>query len=152
MTGYTAKLDAAGEATDLESITLQRGGRVFRYETHHWVRSTVVEFVNGESSVNVVMPRDPGLKDDAPAISELVNQPNDSLLTGWINPGGTQDPGGAWPPAPAADGSSPISHQGGMRVRFDAPVVNGPGQDMVIVDPSIDDRSASGGRVSHSAG
>jgi hypothetical protein len=116
---YTATT-ADGGAKDLVSLTVQRGGRVEEYAFEDLVPAEVVWF---KGSAGAYLCGDETL----PALRRSTTSDR-SLVSGVINPGGSQEPL-TGDPVMSADGGTP-----GMAVRFQRPVVNGPGADAVLFD------------------
>lgn len=132
---------AVGDDTDgidtLESVTVQRGGRVLSYRADALIGVNVFYFRGGLNRNNLVSPvAEPWTAErqtGADARRALLE--SDRLLTsGIINPGGSRSPPSSEPrlAATADDETMP-----GIAVRFTRPVVNGPGPDVIFFDLQI---------------
>ncbi|WP_186774801.1 FecR domain-containing protein [Allorhodopirellula solitaria] len=110
-----------GDAENLTSVTVQRGGIVSRLPVDSlipsrvsWFRSTTARpYLCG--AVTISSPRLESLSDT-------------SLVTGVINPDGSLEPLST-DPVLEGDAGTP-----GMAIRFDRPVLNGPGADVLFFD------------------
>ncbi|QDT39246.1 FecR domain-containing protein [Stratiformator vulcanicus] len=141
---YVADVDAEGHARRLESVDVQRDGRVLRYVTDRLIAAEVDHYAFGDDRITnagqvgvVVTPTsDPESKlMEGASRRRLIGRPFD-LATGVINPGGIRaDVEGKLPSL----GDAPL----GLGVRFEIPVVNGPGPDVVLFDLHV---------VSHAVG
>ncbi|QDV25246.1 FecR domain-containing protein [Aureliella helgolandensis] len=118
---YETILGPEGGAEHLTSVTVQRGGKAIRFPVDSliaaqltWFRATVTRpFLCGGETLP--SPRHETLRDD-------------SLITGVINPDGSVEP---LTTDPIMEGKAGTP---GMAIRFDQPIVNGPGADVIIFD------------------
>jgi hypothetical protein len=118
---YEATTAADGGAENLISVSIQRGGRVVRYPVEDLIPARVVWFkAEAPAAFACGGTRLPPVRADMSA--------NRSLVTGVINPGGSVRPLTRDPVMESESGTP------GMAVRFDRPVVNGPGADVVLFD------------------
>lgn len=118
---YQASPGADGGARDLISVTVQRGGKVAEIPVEELIPARVVWF-------KATAPR-AFLCGEATLPDRRVDVLSDhSLVTGLINPDGSEEP---LADSPVMDGGSGTP---GLAVRFDRPVVNGPGADVVFFD------------------
>lgn len=126
---FEATSAADGGAEDLTSVTVQRGGDLFRYPVGRlipveltWFRSADVVDPHGHLAAGAVLP---------PRRGDLLSDA--ALNTGVINPGGAvrpldSDPVMDVPEDPGRPGTP------GLAVRFRVPVVNRPGPDVVCFE------------------
>ena len=118
---YETTLGPDAGAEYLTSVTVQRGGKVIRLPVDSliparltWFKATVARpFLCGGATI------------PSPRIETLLDN---SLVTGVINPDGSVDP---LTTDPVLEGEAGTP---GMAIRFDQPVVNGPGADVLIFD------------------
>ena len=133
---YTASAGKHDGCEDLTSVTVQRGGKQYEYQTEELIGVKVTYF-NGLENTHCMTTalNDPDpLKLGKSRLSLL--ESDRSLMTGLINPGGseialTADPVMNSPEIPG------VPNTPGMAVRFQQPVVNGPGPDVVLFDLHI---------------
>ncbi len=126
--GYTAR--NSGSETQLTSVIVGRGGQVVAYDPAHLIPSQVEQFRSAEVN-NVIAP--PGTPTpDARARIFLLG--DTKLNSGIINPGGQRET-----PAAAATDEMP-----GVVVRFAKPLVNRPGDDLVVFEIQRGDSPFSG--------
>ncbi|MEQ9410195.1 MAG: FecR family protein [Fuerstiella sp.] len=118
---YVATKAADGGAEILESVTVQRGGRVVQIPVDELIPARLVWFRSKESRAflcgGATLPAS-----RADAVSDR------SLITGVINPDGSRDPLTADPVMESGSGTP------GLAIRFQRPVINGPGADVVLFD------------------
>jgi len=117
---YDATIRADGFADELQSVTVQRGGRVRVYARDQLTQGRLTQFVSRVNAAVCTTHQGEGLP-EGPARLDLLNT-DWSLVTGIINPR-----------APAAD-SGPDLNAPIFSVTFDPPVVNGPGPDVLVFD------------------
>jgi anti-sigma factor RsiW len=118
---YETTVAVDGGAEDLTSVTVQRGGKVKRIPVDSLIPARLTWF-------KAMEPR-PYLCGQADfSESRIESLIDKSLVTGAINPDGSVDPL-TTDPILEGDAGTP-----GMAVRFEQPVVNGPGADVVIFD------------------
>ncbi len=127
--GFTTS--GPNRASQLETISVQRGGGVMRYRAGDLIGADVVSFCETGSEKlgngNLLAPY--GYQGDG---HELALH-DSSLVTGVVNPGGSRIPQASDPVLPG-DGVDPSSLTPGMLFRFHKPIVNGPGPDLVVFD------------------
>ncbi len=126
---YQATPAANGTAEKLQSVTVQRGGQVVEYSFDQLIPAEVVWFQSanaidrsGHLAAGEAFPN---------PVSQLLADPN--LNSGLINPGGSVQPLASSPvmnvpPDPA------VANTPGFAVQFRAPIVNGPGPDVVFFE------------------
>jgi hypothetical protein len=127
-------VDADPGVDTLESLLVQRNGRLISYTADQLIGVEVVHFRAGKNQNNLVAPGTPEwtaghLADSGRRRAFL--ETDRLLTTGFINPGGSRSPpsSAASPAATADDETTP-----GIAFRFVRPVVNGPGPDVVVFD------------------
>jgi len=118
----------------LESVTVQRAGRVISYRADQLIGVELVHFGSGPNHNNLVAPVAAAWAAPRRAGGDVRRSllEADRLLTsGIINPGGSRTPPSSAPllAAPAGDEAPP-----GIAVRFTQPVVNHPGPDVVFFE------------------
>ncbi len=118
---YEATTAVDGGAEKLESVTVQRGGKVIKVPIDALIAARVTWFKAAE-------PRAFLCGGATPPTSRAEWSSDRSLVTGVINPDGSLEPLTA-DPVLEVDGGTP-----GMAIRFERPVVNGPGADVVFFD------------------
>jgi hypothetical protein len=118
---YKATQAADGGAENLLSVTVQRGGQVAEVPAEELIPARVTWFKATASRAFLCG----GAKLPSPRIDALSDR---SLITGVINPDGSCEPLTA-SPVIEGDAGTP-----GLAVRFERPVVNGPGADVVLFD------------------
>lgn len=118
---YEATAAADGGAENLVSVTVQRDGRVLEIPAEDLIPSGVTWFKTTSRGAFVC--------GGATIPDKRIETSSDrSLVTGVINPGGSQEPLAS---APVLTGASATP---GFAIRFDSPVENGPGADVVFFD------------------
>lgn len=118
---YETTFGPDGGAENLTSVTVQRGGKVTRLPVDSLIPARITSF-------KATKPRPflcGGVTLPAQRLKSLVDN---SLVTGVINPAGSVDPL-TTDPVLEGDAGTP-----GMAIRFDRPVVNGPGADVLLFD------------------
>ena len=163
-----------GRGGQLRSLRIQRGGKTFVYRVADLIGIRLVHFIPHRPSHNVA-----AMPGQVVPLRDLLESDN-HLSTGMINPGGSRvalqqspvlqngsvqsvDPNGIGEQAEIATGESEVSAgTPGLGFRFDTPVVNDRGPDLVLfelqskVDPPTGDSfhvsplRLSGSRRSHS--
>lgn len=118
---YRATRGPDGGAEDLTGITIQRAGKVMEIAADQLIPSRVIWFT--AATPRGVLCGGP----DLPALRTDVSSDR-SLVTGVINPDGSRKPLTS-DPVLQEDGGTP-----GLGIRFDRPVINGPGADVVLFD------------------
>lgn len=131
---YETSTTDDGFAAELQSVTVQRAGRLQTFPASDLIGVKVIHFRAGANNANVAVPF--GYDGD-----RLEGLESDSLLhTGVLNPGGSVEPLSD-DPVVAGD----VELTPGMAIQFREPVVNGPGPDVVffelqtVVNPSEGD-------------
>ncbi len=126
---YEAATDAHGNALRLQSITVQRGGKVVTYPFEQLIPVELTWFKSADTvdpSGHVV-----GGEQLPDSLGDLLS--DGVLNSGVINPGGSLEPLSTDPvmeiPEDAGRPGTP-----GFAVRFRSPVVNGPGPDVVFME------------------
>lgn len=118
---YEALQASDGGAENLKSVTVQRGGNVYRLPVEELISTRVTWFKGSEPRAflcgNELLPA-----------SRLDFLSDASLVTGVINPDGSHEPLTTDPVMTGENGTP------GMAVRFERPVVNGPGADVVFFE------------------
>ena len=119
--------------TVLSELDIQRDGQIFQYSADELITSHTIHFNAPGDKFSLCLTADSDKKDlGASMDSHLV------LNTGWINPGGSKESLNGAPEIAPSNGSpkKTISHSGtmGLGIRFDRPVRNGPGQDVVLFE------------------
>jgi len=118
---YETTLGPEGNAENLTSVTVQRGGIVTRLPVEsliparlNWFKATAARpFLCGDATIS------------SPRVETLLDN---NLVTGVINPDGSVDPLSTDPVLEGDEGTP------GMAIRFHRPVVNGPGSDVLLFD------------------
>lgn len=122
---YRAEPRADGGAGRLRSVTVQRGGANQTYAIERLIPARLTWFrADPGPNPNGHLASGPALPDPR---RDLLS--DDALDTGVINPGGSREPLRSDPVLSAGEEGTP-----GMAVRFDEPVVNGPGPDVVMFE------------------
>ncbi len=121
------------EPDQLENVTVQRGGKTYRYDVDQLIGFDLIHFKAGRNSHNLTTPADqidPVEGDGTRTRAELLD-PDRSLATGILNPGGSSEPLTGDP-----DMTNPDLDQrtAGLGIRFHQLVVNHPGPDVVFFD------------------
>jgi len=121
VTNYTISQEE--DTTRLTSVTVERGGRTVVFDAARLIRASVVHF-NSPHTNNVVVPTgEPPPRPEA--CHQLLGL---TLNAGLINPGGADRPLRQAPVMSGRD-STP-----GLAVRFERPVTNLPGDDVVLFE------------------
>ena len=118
---YEASKGDDGGAEFLKSVTVQRGGKVYRFPVEELITARVSWF-------NATEPRGFLCGNATLPASRADCLSDSSLVTGLINPDGNRHPLTTDPVMHGENGTP------GMAVRFDRPVVNGPGADVVFFE------------------
>ncbi|MDV6032439.1 MAG: FecR domain-containing protein [Phycisphaera sp. RhM] len=118
---YEATQAVGGGAEMLTSVTVQRGGRVMKIDVDDLIATRLTWFKSTEPRAFLCG----GQQLPVPATDVVFDH---SLVTGVINPDGSEQPL-ASDPILTGDAGTP-----GFAVRFDSPVFNGPGADVVFFD------------------
>jgi hypothetical protein len=129
---YSATMAEKGGAQELTSVSVQRDGVMRKYSVEEL---TGVELIWFRVEGKIFDTHDKELRHLATAGIANSNRQNvlsDRLLnTGAINPGGSKEPSTVWPGHVTVESS-----QGpfGLAVRFNKPVINRPGPDIVFFE------------------
>ncbi|MCS7466185.1 FecR family protein [Stieleria sp. ICT_E10.1] len=118
---YEATQAVGGGAEMLTSVTVQRGGRVMKIDVGDLIATRLTWFKSTEPRAFLCG----GQTLPVPATDVVFDH---SLVTGVINPDGSEQPLTS-DPILTGDAGTP-----GFAVRFDSPVFNGPGADVVFFD------------------
>ncbi|QDT32673.1 FecR family protein [Thalassoglobus polymorphus] len=118
---YKATVAADGGAENLVSVTIQRGGRIIEVLADELIPAQVSSFYAPGSGAFLCGPE----TFPNPRSSISIDH---NLVTGIINPAGSREP---LTESPVLDGDDKTP---GMAIRFDSPVINGPGADVVLFD------------------
>ncbi len=134
---YDARSDQDGNADELLTVTVQRGGRTYVYPVGDLIGIEVTQFRAGTNGHNIAVAvhqtaerqgASGRLRPDEELTGMLARSSvleTDTLLnTGLINPGGSE----------SSSTSDPDANTPGLAVRFRQPVVNGPGPDVVFFE------------------
>lgn len=124
---YGASKNGAGQAENLESIRVQRGRVAREYSIGELIASSVTQFRSGVSASNFAVPA--GFRG---TVTEALVRDN-ALNTGLINPGASREPLTTDPVFPG-DGVTDDRLTPGMTFRFDKPVINSAGPDIVLFE------------------
>ncbi len=118
---YKATQAADGGSENLISVTVQRNGRVLEILVEDLIPARVAAFKTISRGVFICGGETiPG--------NRIETSSDHSLVTGVINPGGSHEP---LTSDPVLTGESATP---GLAIRFDSPVENGPGADVVFFD------------------
>lgn len=135
---YESTLSPEGKSRELVSVTVQRGGQDYQIPVEHLIPANVIWY-RAQKGAGC-------LAGEAELPESRIDLLRDKkLMTGVINPGGSQEP---LQSSPVIDPDQMTDEQGtpGMAVKFQTPVANGPGDDIVLfeiqalVNPSEGDR------------
>ncbi|PQO45381.1 FecR domain-containing protein [Blastopirellula marina] len=121
------------DTDNLESIDVQRGGRLYQYDADQLIGFDLIHFHSARNTHNMTTPIDqidPREGDRSQARSAYLDRDR-SLCTGLLNPGGSVKPLSSDPDMTHDD---PDRRTPGLGIRFHHPVVNGPGPDVVFFD------------------
>lgn len=137
ITRFLASQDAQGNANELESVSVQRGGVDYEYHVDELIGIDVVHF-RGGSDANLItceQQRDP----IDSTLSELPRSHyadrDRHLCSGLINPGGSRTPLTENPVL--GDEANSGSGTPGFAIRFQRPVVNSAGPDVVFFELQV---------------
>ena len=123
---YAATVDAKGSTESLRSVTVQRGGTVKEIPFDKLILADLTWFKSGKTTGNLITAG------SLPA--DVASMLSDSLLhTGVNNPGGAVSPLTSNPVMTDAATGTP-----GFAMKFRAPVMNGPGPDVVFFEIQTD--------------
>ncbi|HCS54420.1 FecR domain-containing protein [Rubinisphaera sp.] len=123
---YQTTKDASGKAEMLTSVKLQRDGRIFDIPVEDLIPIEVISFTGHPGHAHIAT------KGDLPS-HRCETSSDYSLLTGVINPDGSREPLKS-DPVLNYTGDSTDSITPGMAIRFQFPVMNMPGPDIVFFD------------------
>lgn len=132
---YRTTKGPRGGAVALIDVTVQRGGRTSTYAFEELIGARLTHFKGAESRFHMTThwgERDPYLQGAERA--ELLAEPN--LNNAIINPGGSRSPLTSHPIMNDPELTNPVN-TAGFAVRFDHPVVNGPGPDVVLFELQV---------------
>ncbi|MEW4452407.1 FecR domain-containing protein [Bremerella sp. JC817] len=126
----------ADDPNQLQSVTVQRGGKSFTYNVDQLVGFDLIHFKVGTNTNNMTTPLvsiDMKQGDDSRRRVEYLDRDR-SLCTGLLNPGGNAIPLTTDPDITSEDLDARTP---GLAIRFEQPVVNGPGPDIVFFDLQV---------------
>ena len=123
---YDVTRDDTGGAIDLTSVRVQRGGTVMDLAVEELIPVEVTSFT-GHSGHALIA------SNGALPEPRRLTSSDFSLQTGLINPDGSREPLTTDPITSVPD-SSEASLTPGMAIRFQSPVVNGPGPDVIFFE------------------
>ncbi|TWU03141.1 FecR domain-containing protein [Neorhodopirellula pilleata] len=125
--------DPTSARTVLSGLSIQRGGVLMRYSGDELIGSRAIHFSAPKDRFGVCITADSDENNLSGSLASRL-----LLNAGWINPGGSEVPLDAAPEITQPDRSTAdtISHSGtmGLGVKFDRPVLNGPGPDVVLFE------------------
>jgi len=107
---------------ELESLTVQRNRKPIQYSVDDLIRIEITSFVPEPGTLNVA-----DIDSGVSSVRELL-ETDRRLSTGLINPGGSKTPLEVDPVLSGTEATP------GLGFRFQRPVVNGPGPDVVLFD------------------
>ncbi|WP_436714366.1 FecR domain-containing protein [Roseiconus lacunae] len=135
---YEATSNDAGYADRLLRLTLQRDGMIETIDADQLIAARVTYFNASQGGGYLCGPRSFSGESDQAKLDAAGHETthnrraewssDDRLVTGVINPGGSKQPLKS-DPVLLGDDTTP-----GMAIRFDEPIVNGIGDDLVIFD------------------
>jgi len=138
VTGYYTKTTRRGEM-ELLGVTVTRGKGSVTFDASKLIGVRVTHFKSNSRSILAVVS---GSEPPLPGARDGLLRDN-KLNTGLINPGGQKSPLSADPVLEGADATA------GIAVRFDSPVVNLPGDDVVLFEFHRELNSPIGGDAFH---
>jgi hypothetical protein len=121
-------VESTPPVNNLKSIVMQRNGKLIEYPTEDLIGVQVVHYVADKNVRSVATLRDSG-----PLVRDLLES-DYSLATGVINPGGAVESLTKNPVLQGDSDSKDSELTPGIGVRFQRPVVNGPGPDVVLFE------------------
>lgn len=129
-----AVVDADPGVDTLESLLVQRNGRLISYTADQLIGVEVIHFRAGKNQNNLTAPGTPEWTAGhiaAPEQRRVFLEKDRLLTTGLINPGGSRSPPSSEPRLVATtdDAATP-----GMAFTFARPIVNEPGPDVILFD------------------
>lgn len=124
---YRASTNGAGQAENLEVLRVQRGGVPRDYTIDELIGSDVTQFRSGVSGANLAVRA--GFR----GTTQQALARDNALNTGLINPGASRVPLNADPVLPG-DGVPDGQLTPGIAYRFDRPVTNSAGPDVVLFE------------------
>lgn len=125
---YDASRGRDGRVEILKSVKVQRGGQEFDYAVDDLIPVQLVSFRSTNSPRGDYLIGKEAIPDQ---VADLLS--DNSLTTGVINPGGSPTPLTS-APVLEADATEETPATPGMGLRFDSPVRNGPGPDVVLFE------------------
>ncbi|MCO8120851.1 FecR family protein [Stieleria sp. TO1_6] len=139
---YSALNGDNGRARQLTDVSVQRGGRLFTYNTSELIGSRVRSFRTSDledhiSNQNLLID---GTYTDQSAVHYVDGLADWLLTTGVINPGGSSEPLQQQPQiGPQSSTITP-----GLAIEFDRPVINGDGPDVLLMEIQMKTNPAGG--------
>ncbi|MCA9042157.1 MAG: hypothetical protein KDA65_17525 [Planctomycetaceae bacterium] len=119
---------------ELEQVTVQRGGRLYEYDVSELIGIELIHFRGIETPGYLTAPLsapDGGAALLAAGQRHLLLDSDHNLSTGVINLGGEMSP---LQSSPLIKQENPSENTAGMAIRFDQPVINALGPDIVLFD------------------
>lgn len=123
---WSATLTPEGFAENLKSVSVRRGGQIFDYAYEELIHADVTAFKTNVPGNRVHFSF---VEKSATPEQKRRFLSDASLVTGIINPGGSVRPLTSAPVIGRGAADTP-----GMAIRFQSPVVNGPGPDIVLFE------------------
>jgi hypothetical protein len=121
---YTATPGPDGNAENIDSITMQRDGKIVTYQAQELICPSTTGFKLGKLENDSRVPMSLTRADSAAGVQPQFG-PNDlSLCHGWINP----------PYSTPLPQKYEPGHNVGVQLSFAEPLVNGPGPELVVFD------------------
>lgn len=118
---YYVRTTPQGEVR-LIGVSVRRGGRLMTFDAERLIRARLVHFKSSDTASLITPPGSPPPSSRATLLGDLI------LNSGVINPGGADEPP-VGDPVPAGPDATP-----GFAVEFAEPVVNLPGDDVVLFE------------------
>ncbi|WP_442507178.1 FecR domain-containing protein [Novipirellula sp. SH528] len=134
---FQASQDAQGNANELEAVSVQRGGIDYEYQVDELIGIDLIHFQAG-SDANIItseQQRDPIDSTHSELPRSRYADRDRHLCSGLINPGGSDTP---LTEAPIlGDETNAASSTPGFAIRFQQPVVNSAGPDVVFFELQV---------------
>ncbi len=139
---YTTTLGPNQKAEDLTGITIQRGGRVYQYSVDELIGIELTHY-KGSSFITRNDGIDPATDGNPETLRRHLLDQDRSLLTGIINPTGSGNPL-AVPPILNKIEDPEHPNTPGMAIRFQKPIINDQGPDIVLFELQVIVHPAAG--------
>ncbi|GAA4466604.1 FecR domain-containing protein [Novipirellula rosea] len=134
---FDASRDEQGNAKELQSVTVQRGGIEHEYQVDELIGFDMIHFQGG-SDANIItaeQQRDPIDTTHSKQLRSRYTDRDRHLCSGLINPGGSNTPLSVNPVfGDEADGARSTP---GFAIRFQKPVINSAGPDVVFFELQV---------------